>query len=286
MIRKENFKMADEIQELKQKANAIRKCIIEMAYQCGRKVHLGPSLSCADLVTALYFKFMRIDPENPNWEERDRFIMSKGHAYTVLYAALCERGFFGKEELRTLRHPGSNLQGHPTMGKTPGVDMTAGSLGNGLGIGIGMAYYLKLRGKHSKVFVMLGDGESNEGSVWEAAMQAPVRQTDNLIAFVDYNHFQSCGPCEEILPMGRLADKWKAFGWNVLEVNGHDMAEIVNKIEIATNFHGAPTMIIAHTIKGKGISFMEHSNKWHVGLVTEEIYRKAINELEEAAKCR
>jgi transketolase len=277
--------MADEIQALKQKANAIRKNIIEMAYQCGRKAHLGPSLSCADIVTALYFKFMRVDPANPTWEERDRFIMSKGHAYTVFYAALCERGFFGKEEFKTLRHPNSNLQGHPTMGKTPGVDMTAGSLGNGLGIGIGMAYYLKLKGKSSKVFVMLGDGESNEGSVWEAAMQAPVRQTDNLIAFVDHNHFQSCGPCEEILPMGRLADKWKAFGWNVLEMNGHDMAEVVNKIEIAVNFHGAPTVIIAHTVKGKGVSFMEHTNKWHSNFVAAETYRKAIKELEEGTKC-
>jgi transketolase len=277
--------MAGEIRALKQKANSIRKCIIEMAYQCGYKVHLAPSLSCADIVTALYFKFMRIDPENPTWEDRDRFIMSKGHAYTVLYAALCERGFFGKDEFKTLRHLNGKLQGHPTMGKTPGVDMTAGSLGNGLGIGIGMAYYLKLRGKDSKVFVMLGDGESNEGSVWEAAMQAPVRKTDNLIAFVDYNHFQSSGPCEEILPMGRLADKWKAFGWNVLEINGHDMVEIVNKLEIATNFYGAPTMIIANTIKGKGISFMEHSNKWHAGFIKEETYHKAMDELEEEARC-
>jgi transketolase len=277
--------MADEIQALKQKANAIRKCIIEIAYQSGRKIHLGPSLSCADIVTALYFKFMRVDPENPMWEDRDRLIMSKGHAYAVLYAALCERGFFGKEELKTVRHLNSNLQGHPTMGKTPGVDMTAGSLGNGLGIGIGMAYYLKLKGKHSKVFVMLGDGELNEGSGWEAAMQAPVRKADNLIAFVDYNHNQSCGLCEEILPMGRLADKWKAFGWNVLEINGHDMAEIVNKIEIAINFHGAPTVIIANTVKGKGISYMEHNNQWHVGQLSAELYRQTMDELEEGAKC-
>jgi transketolase len=277
--------MADEIQALKQKANTIRKNIIEIAYQSGRKIHLGPSLSCADLVTALYFKFMKVDPANPIWEERDRFIMSKGHAYAALYAALCERGFFGKEEFKTVRHVDSHLQGHPTMGKTPGVDMTAGSLGNGLGIGIGMAYYLKLKGKKSKVFVMMGDGELNEGSVWEAAMQAPVRKTDNLIAFVDYNHNQSCGLCEEILPLAPLADKWKVFGWNVLEVNGHDMAEIVNKLEIATNFHGAPTLIIAHTIKGKGVSYMEHNNKWHVGQLSAELYRQTMEELEGEAQC-
>jgi transketolase len=277
--------MADEIQTLKQKAINIRKSIIEMGYQSGRKTHFGAALSCADIVTTLYFKFMKIDPQNPNWEERDRFIMSKGHAYAALYAALCERGYFGKEEFKTLHHINSHLQGHPTMGKTPGVDMTAGSLGNGLGIGIGMAYYLKLKGKHSKVFVMMGDGELNEGSVWEAAMQAPARKTDNLIAFVDHNHHQSCGACDDILPLDPIANKWKAFGWNVLEINGHDMAEIVNKLEIATNFHGAPTVIIANTIKGKGISFMEHSNKWHVGLVSIETYRKAMNELEVEAQC-
>jgi transketolase len=277
--------MADEIRALKLKANAVRKNIIEMAYQCGRKVHLGSSLSSADIVTALYFKIMKIDPKNPTWEERDRFIMSKGHAYTVLYAALCERGYFGKEEFKTMRHLHGMLQGHPTMGKTPGVDMTAGSLGNGLGIGLGMAYYLKLKGRHSKVFVMLGDGEINEGSNWETAMQAPIRRADNLIAFVDHNHFQSCGSCEEILPMGSIAEKWKAFGWNVMELNGHDMAEIVNKLEIATNFHGAPTMIVAHTVKGKGISYMEHTNKWHVNFVPEDAYRKAMDELEEEARC-
>ena len=276
--------MPDDIQKLKRKANILRKLVVEIAYQCGRKVHIGPSLSCADIMAALYFKFLRIDPQNPTWEDRDRFIMSKGHAYNILYAALCERGYFDKSELKTVRHINSKLQGHPTMGKTPGVDMTAGSLGNGLGIGIGMAYYLKLLGKDSRIFVMLGDGESNEGSVWEAAMQAPVRKVDNLIAFVDHNHLQSCGFCEDILPMGCMADKWKAFGWNVLEVNGHDMSDIVNKIGIAVNFKGAPTVIIAHTVKGKGISYMENSNKWHAAFVPEDKYKIAMEELEEEAR--
>ncbi len=276
--------MTDEIKMLKKKANTIRKDIIDMVYQCGCVAHMGPSLSCADIVTTLYFKFMRIDPENPKWEDRDRFIMSKGHAYTVLYAVLSERGYFDKQELKTLRHIGSMLQGHPVINKTPGVDMTSGSLGNGLGIGIGMAYYLKLKGKDSKVFVILGDGESNEGSVWEAAMQAPVRKVDNLIAFVDHNHLQSSGSCEDILPMGCLADKWKAFGWNVLEMNGHDMADIVSKINIAVNFRGAPTVLIAHTIKGKGISFMENTNVWHAARLPQDKYEIAINELEEEAK--
>ena len=275
----------DEIKELKLKANAIRQSIIKMVYECNRVAHIGPSLSSADIMTALYFKFMRIDPANPCWEDRDRFIMSKGHAYTVLYAVLSERGFFSKDELSTVRHTGSILQGHPTMCKTPGVDMTSGSLGNGLGIGIGMAYYLKLKGKNSKVYVILGDGESNEGSVWEAAMQAPVRKVDNLIAFVDHNHLQSSGCCEDILPMGCLADKWKAFGWNVLEMNGHDMTDIVSKINIAVNFRGAPTVIIAHTVKGKGVSFMENTNTWHAGRLPQDKYEIAINELEEDETC-
>ena len=276
--------MSNEIQALKQKANKIRQDIIKMAYTSDRVIHMGPSLSSTDIVTALFFKFMRIDPKNPMWEDRDRFIMSKGHAYTVYYAALCERGYFSDEVFNSVRHTGSILQGHPTMYKTPGVDMTSGSLGNGLGIGIGMAYYLKLKGKDSKVFVILGDGESNEGAIWEAAMQAPVRKVDNLITFVDHNHLQSSGSCEDILPMGCLADKWKAFGWNVLEINGHDMADIVSKINIAVNFRGAPTMIIAHTVKGKGVSFMENTNAWHAGRLPQDKYEIAMKELEEETK--
>ena len=277
--------MMDEICVLKEKAKILRENIIEIGYQSGRMVHMGPSLSSADIVAALYFKFMKIDPQNPKWEERDRFILSKGHAYPLLYAALGERGFFNKEEFKTVRHLNSNLQGHPTLHKTPGVDMTAGSLGNGLGIGVGMAYYLKLQGKSSRVFVILGDGELNEGAVWEAAMQAPVRKTDNLIAIVDHNYHQSCGSCDEVLPMGNLADKWKDFGWNVLEMNGHNMSDIVNKVEMAVNFEGAPTVIIAHTVKGKGISFMEHNNKWHACVLKEEQYLKAKDELKGEAKC-
>jgi transketolase len=276
--------MLEDIRILKQKANILRKDIIEMAYQSERIVHMGPSLSCADIMAALYFKFMRIDPENPKWEDRDRFIMSKGHAYTVLYAALSEKGFFPKEELKTLRQLGSILQGHPVMDKTPGVDMTSGSLGNGLGIGLGMAYYLKLKGKGSHVFVMLGDGELNEGSVWEAAMQAPVRKLNNLIAFVDHNHLQSSGACEDILPMGCLMDKWKSFGWNVMEMNGHDMADIVSKISMAMNYRGAPTVIIAHTVKGKGVSFMENTNQWHAAFLPKDKYEIAMKELEEEAR--
>ena len=162
--------------------------------------------------------------------------------------------------------------------------MTAGSLGNGLGIGLGMAYYLKLTGKDSKVFVILGDGELNEGSIWESVMQAASRRIDNLITFVDNNNYQSGGCCHDVLPMGSLAEKWKAFGWNVLEINGHDMADIVSKLDIATNYHGLPTVIIAHTVKGKGISFIENNNAWHAGFMTQNWYEKAMAELKEGMK--
>jgi transketolase len=168
------------------------------------------------------------------------------------------------------------------MKKTPGVDMTVGSLGNGLGIGLGMAYYLKLLGKKSHVFVLLGDGEINEGTAWEAIMAAPAFKADNLIAIVDQNHLQSCGYCDEIMPMGSLAEKWKSFGWNVVELNGHDMHEIVNKLDIAVRYRGQPTVLVAHTLKGKGISFMEGENQWHHGELSQQLYSCAVAELEGA----
>ena len=277
--------MKASIPELRQTAHRLRRDIIEMAYTSAVVTHEAPALSCIDLVTALYYRFMRVDPQNPAWEERDRFVLSKGHGYLALYAALADLGFFSKEHYSTVRHTNSILQGHPTYGKTPGVDMTTGSLGNGLGIGLGMAYYLKHLKKKSKVFVVLGDGECNEGTVWESVISAPALGADNLVAIVDYNHFQSCDSCENIIPMGPMADKWKAFGWNVLEVNGHDMTDIVSKLEVATNYSGAPTVIIAHTIKGKGVSFMEHNNSYHNIKLCREDYIRAVKELEEEVQC-
>jgi transketolase len=266
-------------QDLVKISNIIRKDIVDIAYKAGGPSHPGPALSCTDIVTALYFKIMNIRPDDPHWEDRDRLILSKGHACPVIYAALAEKGYFDKGWLYTLRQIGSKLQGHPDMNKTPGIDMTSGSLGHGLSAGLGMALALKIKKKKSKVFVILGDGELQEGLVWEAAMAAPRLRADNLIAIVDYNHFQSCGSTEEILPLEPLADKWKAFGWRVLEMNGHNMDDIVNKLEMACMFIGKPTVIIAHTVKGKGVSYMENDNTWHQKTPTEEQYIQAMKEL-------
>lgn len=272
---------SDEIGVLENKAREIRLSIMETAYLSGRLTHPAPALSVTDICTALYYKFMKVDPANPEWEDRDRFILSKGHACLIAYTILADKGFFPKEELKTVRHIDSMLQGHPVLHKTPGIDMTTGSLGNGLGIGLGMAYYLKLQGKTSKVFVIIGDGEMNEGAVWEAVNEAPVLRTDNLIAIVDQNHFQSCGCTDEILPMQNMKERWKVFGWKVLEINGHDMYDIVSKLEIAVNHRGSPVCIVANTVKGKGISYMEHNNAWHQKLVTKKEYDRAVADLRE-----
>jgi transketolase len=268
-----------DINNLVVKAREIRRDIIEIAYKAQGPSHPGPALSCADIVTALYFQVMKIDPANPRWEERDRFVLSKGHACPVLYAALAERGFFDKSLLYEVRRLNSKLQGHPDMSKTPGIDMTSGSLGNGFSAGLGITMALKLKQIRSNVFVILGDGESQEGIVWEAAMAAPRFGLDNLIAIVDYNHFQSGGSTDEILPLEPLKNKWEAFGWQVFEMNGHNMEDIVNKLEIAISFQGRPTVLIAHTIKGKGVSYMENNDAWHVRIPTREEYEQAVNEL-------
>lgn len=272
----------EKIDALELKANEIRKSIVEIAYRSGKLTHPAPALSCADICTALYYGFMKIDPSDPRKEDRDRLILSKGHACLVLYAILADKGYFPKQCLPTLRHIDSKLQGHPDWLKTPGIDMTSGSLGNGLGMGLGMAYYLKYKNLKSKVFVIIGDGEMDEGTVWEAVNEAPVLKTDNLIAIVDQNYFQSCDSTENICPMQNMKDRWESFGWNVLEVNGHDMNDIVSKMEIAVNHHGTPTCIIAQTVKGKGVSFMEHDNAWHQKMVSEAQYMQAMKDLEEA----
>jgi transketolase len=270
---------------LVEKAREIRKDIMEIGYKAqGRPSHQGPALSCTDIMAALYFKIMKIDPANPQWEERDRFILSKGHACPVLYATLAERGYYDKSLLYTVRGIDSLLQGHPDMNKTPGIDMTSGSLGNGLSAGLGMALALKMKQTTSHVFVIMGDGELQEGEVWEAAMAAPRLGADNLVAIIDYNHLQSGGKTDEILSLEPLEDKWKAFGWKVFEMNGHNMEDIVVKLEMAVNFKGRPTVLIAHTVKGKGVSFMENNNAWHCRIPNEEQYRQALQELE-AAGC-
>jgi transketolase len=273
----------DEIRNLKLKAIDIRKGIMEMVFKAHGQSHPGSSMSCADIITALYFKFMKIKPEDPTWEERDRFILSKGHAAPTLYAALAEAGFFGKELFSTLRAFGSILEAHPVYPKTPGVDMSTGSLGNGLSIGVGMAQGLKMKGKKSKVFVIIGDGEMQEGLIWEAALYAPRARLGNLVAIVDNNHYQGCGSTDQITPLDPITDKWQAFGWQTFEMNGNNMDDIVNKLEIACMHREKPTLIVAHTIKGKGISFMENNNSWHTKFPTKEEYLLALQELEQAA---
>lgn len=270
-----------DIAKLEEQAKVVRRGIVEAAYECQRTAHPGPAMSCADICTALYYGVMDVDPKNPEWEDRDRLILSKGHACLVLYSILADKGYFPKEWFKTIRHLDSHLQGHPVYGKTPGVDMTSGSLGNGLGIGLGMAYYLKHQGKKSHVYVIMGDGEMNEGTLWEAINAAPALGVDNLVAIVDQNYFQSCGATNDIVPMNNMAERWRAFGWNVLEMNGNNMEDIMNKLEMASNHHGLPTCIVAQTTKGKGVSFMEHDNSWHQHDVDEALRDAAMKELED-----
>lgn len=274
---------AREEADLKEVARKMRLHIIQMAYQTGkeRRSHPGPALSIADIMAVLYFKVMNIDPRNPKWADRDRLILSKGHACPALYSALALRGFFPIAELKTLRHVDSILQGHPDMRKTPGVDMTTGSLGHGLSVASGIA----LAGKfidHKKyyIYVILGCGEIQEGLIWEGAMFAGFRCLDNIIAFLDYNKYQSGGDTRTILGIEPIRRKFEAFGWYVLEIDGHNPAEIFAAVKDAKNQHRAPTMIIAHTVKGKGVSFMENDNQWHQKELSERLYQQAANELE------
>lgn len=266
------------IEELENMAVTIRCDIIEMI--CTAMAgHPGGSLSATDVVTALYFRIMRLDPADPHWPDRDRFILSKGHACPVWYAALAERGYFDKSHLGTLRRMDSILQGHPDMNKTPGIDMTAGSLGHGLSVGLGMALSGKLRKKDYHVWVIIGDGESQEGSIWEAAMAAPKWQLDNLTAILDRNHLQNDDCVDDLMPIEPIADKWRAFGWNVVEIDGHKMEEIVAALENAKSYTGSPTMIIAHTIKGKGVSYMENVCEWHGRAPSQQEAEQALEEI-------
>ena len=269
------------IKSLENIARKIRLQIVEMAYEAGpdRRGHPGPALSIADIVTALFFHVMRIDPKNPQLPERDRFILSKGHASMVLYSALAERGYFEKDILKTFRHVDSILQGHPDMRKTPGVDMTTGSLGNGLAAGVGMTLAGSIDHRNYHVFVILGDGETQEGIVWEAAMAASHYNLDHLVAIIDYNGWQSCARVEETICLNPIVEKWSSFGWNVLEIDGHSMQQIISALNLAVLHRGNPTVIIAHTIKGKGVSYMENDNSWHQKAPTLEQLEIARQEL-------
>ena len=277
--------MNSSVAQLELAANTIRRDIVDIAYLAGGPSHPGPALSCADIVTALYYRIMDIDPSQPARADRDRLVLSKGHACPVIYSALAERGYFPKEWLTTIRRLNSRLQGHPDMTKTPGVDMTSGSLGNGLSAALGMAIYLKHLRLRSQVYCIIGDGEMQEGTVWEAVLSAQKLGADNLTAIVDCNHLQSCGSVPEIMPTPNMARIWEDFGWNVETINDHDMAQIVSALEMARDYRGKPTCIIANTVKGKGVSFMEGDNSWHQKKPTKAEYETAVRELEEERAC-
>jgi len=247
---------------LKEKARRIRRDALWMAH-LSQTAHIGGSLSCADIVATLYFGIMKLRPQEPKWPGRDRFILSKGHTCSSLYSALAESGFFPREELLTYRQMGSRLQGHPDMGKTPGVEMTAGSLGHGLAAGQGMALAGKLDRLDYRVFVLLGDGESQEGLIWETALSAPNFKVDNLVAILDRNGHQSGGAVDDIMPLGDMAEKWRAMGWDVWEIDGHDIPSLYEAFSSAPRKPGVPTFVLCNTVKGKGVSFMENDNLWH-----------------------
>ncbi|MDR1710235.1 MAG: transketolase [Candidatus Accumulibacter sp.] len=265
-----------DIPELQEMARTIRADIVKMIHAAGSG-HPGGSLSATEVVTALYFNVLNLDPKQPKWPDRDRFILSKGHCCPVLYACLARRGYFDVAELATLRKFGSKLQGHPDMNKCPGVEISTGSLGNGLGAGVGMAMAAKVRKQTHKVFVLLGDGECQEGSVWEAAMCAAHHRLANLIAIVDVNRMQILDTTENVMNIEPLADKWRAFGWKVLETDGHDMNEVVATLEAARRADG-PAAILAHTVKGKGVSFMENVVKWHGAAPGDKELEQALSE--------
>jgi transketolase len=267
-----------DIAVLREKAKTLRIEILKMLTEAGSG-HTGGSLSAADIVTALYFYKMRHHPNDPKWIERDRFILSKGHAAPVLYAALALSGYFDKTLLRTLRKIGSPLQGHPCSRKLPGIEISTGSLGQGLSIANGIAIGLKLDKLSSRVYCLLGDGEIQEGQVWEAAMTASHYNLDNLCAIIDNNGLQIDGHCCDVMCVEPIVNKWAAFGWHVLDINGHDMEAIVSALNEAETLKGKPTMIVARTVKGKGVSFFEGKVEYHGLAPTHEELEKALKEL-------
>ena len=264
--------------ELKSKAKEIRKDIITEVYNA-KSGHPGGSLSIADIMTVLYFDELNIDEKNPRWEDRDRLVLSKGHCAPALYAALAERGYFEKEKLVSLRKLDSNLQGHPNMNDVPGVDMSTGSLGQGLSAANGMAISAKLENKNYRVYCILGDGEIQEGQVWEAAMSSNKFKLDNLCIIVDNNNLQIDGTTEEVMDLKPIDEKFKSFGFNVIIIDGHNYDEIKSAFKQARETKGKPTCIIAKTVKGKGVSFMENQAGWHGKAPNEEQYNQAMSDL-------
>jgi len=256
--------------------------IVDMIHKAGSG-HTGGSLSATDILVALYYEIMRHDPANPEWPDRDRFILSKGHCAPVQYAVLGDCGYFPKADLDLLRRPGQHLQGHPNHRKTPGVEATTGSLGQGLSIGLGMALAAKLGGQSHYYYVLCGDGEIQEGQVWEAALFGARHKLDHLIAFVDRNYLQTDGHTEVIMPLDPLLPKWESFGWNAFAIDGHDFEQIINTVDAAKARKDKPTMIIARTTKGKGVSFIENQVGWHGKAPDDEEHARAMDELKSGA---
>lgn len=268
------------IEQLQQKANIMRQDIVSMLSAAGSG-HTAGSLDLADIVAALYFDIMKIDPQNPTWDQRDVFFLSNGHTVPVQYAAMAEAGYFDKSELSTLRKLGSRLQGHPERTKLPGLENTSGPLGSGLSQAAGFAYSLQYidNSKHRFVYTIMGDGELDEGNVWEAAMFAGKYKLSQLVAFIDRNNIQIDGCTESVMPLEDLCLKWKAFGWHVIEIDGHNIKSIIDAVDMAKAVTNRPTVIIAYTIPGKGVDFMEYDYKWHGVAPNGEQAEKALREL-------
>lgn len=269
-----------EIESLKKKSIEIRKSFLELIYESGTG-HTGSDLSCADILVALYYRILNVDPNDPKHDNRDRYIQSKGHAVEVLWAILADKGFFPKEELKTFSRFQSRLLGHPNN-KVPGVEMNTGSLGHGLPIAVGSALAAKMDKKTYKTYVLMGDGELAEGSVWEGAMAAAHYKLDNLVAIIDRNKLQITGSTEDVMQLDSLHDKWEAFGWHVVDVqDGNDMKQLVDAFTSAP-FYGKPTVIIANTVKGKGVAEAEGKANWHHHVLTTDEYERAMRDLDEA----
>ncbi|HZQ20540.1 MAG TPA: transketolase [Terriglobales bacterium] len=267
------------IEALKSKSSDIRRSILKMVYGADSG-HIGGSFSATELVVGLYYNIMRHDPRNPGWSERDRFVLSKGHCTPVLYAVLADCGYFPTEDLERFRRPGSHLQGHPYHPKTPGVEVSTGTLGLGLSTAMGMALGSRLRNQSHYYYVLCGDGELQEGQIWEAALFGSKYRLDNVIALVDRNYLQTDGNTEDVMPLDPLPAKWRAFGWETFEIDGHDFGQILNVAERAKRSKGPPKVIICYTVKGKGVSFMEDRLEWHSGVPNATKYRQALDELD------
>jgi transketolase len=264
--------------DLKRISREIRGRLCQISHQA-RTPHLGSSLSCTDIVTAAYWNVLNIDPGQPDAPDRDRLLFSKGHAATTLYIALEMRGFTPPEYLKRYAQPGGELPEHPSPGCAPGIEITSGSLGHGLSMGIGMALAARIQQQEFRVYVLMSDGECNEGSVWEAALMAPARGLDNLVAIVDFNKWQATDRSEEVMSLTPFREKWEAFGWSAYDVDGHDMDALCEVMNRVPDGSGKPVAIVAHTVKGKGISFMEDDNNWHYRIPNEDEFHAACAEL-------